>query len=244
MVKEGKGKKIEKMSLAWCESTKGRKGEEGKRRGGALYKCPKKLGGDMKKMKKKVAVLLALISICMIAMAGIVAVSASDEPVADVVYEPIANVTADVTLSQMNPDGTTTLVKTGNTSVTATSDENGTVNITIDGIQVSEDEPVADVALYKINSDGTTTLVKTGNTSVTVTQNEDGTVNIEVDGSSTTTVDTLKPSERIEASARVVYYEASAVNYPMGYQCRIRAYTSNMCVTGEAWAGHLRCYLC
>ena len=28
---------------------RGRKGEEGKRRGGALYKCPKKLGGDMKR---------------------------------------------------------------------------------------------------------------------------------------------------------------------------------------------------
>ena len=77
-----------------------------------------------------------------------------------------------------------------------------------------------------------------------MTLNEDGTVNIEVDGSSTTTVDTLKPSERIEASARSVYYEASAVNYPMGYQCRICAYTPNLCVTGETWAGHLRCYLC
>ena len=154
-------------------------------------------------MKKKVAVLLALISICLIAMAGIVAVSASDEPVADVVYEPIANVTADVTLSKINPDGTTTLVKTGITSVTATSDENGTVNITTDDIQVSEDEPVADVALYKINPDGTTTLVKIGNTSVTVTLNEDGTVNIEVDGSSTTTVDTLKPSESNENIKRI-----------------------------------------
>ena len=194
----------------------------------------------MEKMKKKTTVSLALISICLVGLAGIVAVSASDEPVADVVYEPIAG----VTLSKINPDGTTTLVKTGNTSVTVTSDENDTVNITIDGLQVSEDEPVAGVALYKINPDGTTTLVKTGNTSVTVTQNEDGTVNIEVDGSSTTTVDSLKPSERITASARAVYYEASAVNYPMGYQCRIRAYTSNMCVTGEAWAGHLRCYLC
>ncbi len=162
-------------------------------------------------MKKKVAVLLALISICLIAMAGIVAVGASDEPVATVVYEPIANVTADVTLSKINPDGTTTLVKTGNTSVTATSDENGTVNITIDGIQVSEDEPVADVVyepianvtLSKINPDGTTTLVKTGNTSVRVTLNEDDTVNIEVDGSSTTTVDSRKPSESNENIKRI-----------------------------------------
>jgi hypothetical protein len=117
-------------------------------------------------MKKKTAVLLALISICLIAMAGIVAVSASDEPVADVVYVPIADVVyvpiadvvyvpiADVTLSKMNPDGTTTLVKTGNTSIIATSDENGTVNI-------------------------------------------------EVDGSSTTTVDSLKPSESNETIKRI-----------------------------------------
>ncbi|NQE52788.1 hypothetical protein C5S29_04275, partial [ANME-1 cluster archaeon GoMg3.2] len=37
------------MSLAWCGSMRGRKGEEGRRRGGALYKCPKKLGGEKKK---------------------------------------------------------------------------------------------------------------------------------------------------------------------------------------------------
>jgi len=86
---------------------------------------PQKIRREYEKMKKKIAVLLALISICLIGTAGIVAVSASDEPVADVVYEPIAN----VTLSKINPDGTTTLVKTGNTSVAATSDENGTVNI-------------------------------------------------------------------------------------------------------------------
>jgi len=36
------------MFLAWCESKKGRKGKEGRRRGGALHKCPKKLGCDMK----------------------------------------------------------------------------------------------------------------------------------------------------------------------------------------------------
>ena len=36
MGKEGKSEKIENMSLAWCESMKGREGEEGRRRGGAL----------------------------------------------------------------------------------------------------------------------------------------------------------------------------------------------------------------
>jgi len=33
---KGEKEKTKKMSLAWCESTKGRKGEEGRRRGGAL----------------------------------------------------------------------------------------------------------------------------------------------------------------------------------------------------------------
>jgi hypothetical protein len=158
-------------------------------------------------MKKKVAVLLALISICLIGMSGIGAVSASDEPIADVVYEPIADVVyepiTDVTLSKINPDGTTTLVKTGNTSVTVTLNEDGTVNITTDGIQVSEDEPIADVASYKINPDGTTTLVKTGNTSIIATLVENGTVNIEVDGSSATIVDSLKPSESNENIKRI-----------------------------------------
>ena len=37
------------VSLAWCESMRGRKGEEGRRRGGALYKYPKNLGGDMER---------------------------------------------------------------------------------------------------------------------------------------------------------------------------------------------------
>jgi len=31
MGKEGKSKKIEKMSLAWCESMRGRKGKEAKK---------------------------------------------------------------------------------------------------------------------------------------------------------------------------------------------------------------------
>nr|CBH38633.1 hypothetical membrane protein [uncultured archaeon] len=53
------------------------------------------------KMKKKAAVLLALISISLIATAGIGAVSASDEPVGDVVYDPIA----DVALSKINLEG-------------------------------------------------------------------------------------------------------------------------------------------
>jgi hypothetical protein len=214
--------KLERVPLAWCESMRGRKGEEGKRRGGVLYKCQKKLGGDMEMMKKKTAVLLALISICLIAMAGIVAVSASDEPVADVVYEPIAN----VTLSKINPDGTTTLVKTGNTSVTATLNENGTVNITTDDIQASEDEPVADVALYKINPDGTTTLVKTGNTSIVATSDENGTVNIEVDGSSTISNETIKRiSVMVDFISGMIYagehqLKLAGIMHPEGYPRR------------------------
>ena len=54
------------MSLAWCESMKGRKGEEGKRRGGALYKCPKKLGGDMEKMKAKKILAMGIVAMLMI----------------------------------------------------------------------------------------------------------------------------------------------------------------------------------
>jgi len=36
MGKEEKSMDMKNMSLAWCESTKGRNGEEGRRRGGAL----------------------------------------------------------------------------------------------------------------------------------------------------------------------------------------------------------------
>ncbi|GEM_PF-3812223 len=40
---------MKNMFPAWCESTKGRKGEEERRRGGALEKYQKRLGGDMKR---------------------------------------------------------------------------------------------------------------------------------------------------------------------------------------------------
>ena len=51
-----------------------------------LIKIKGGIGRGKEGKSKKTAVLLALISICLIAMAGIVAVSVSDEPVADVIY--------------------------------------------------------------------------------------------------------------------------------------------------------------
>ena len=72
-------------------------------------------------MKKKATVLLALISVCLIVTAGIGAISASDEPVV------IA------TVSKINADGTTTVVKTfegsGPMVGTATVNEDGRINI-------------------------------------------------------------------------------------------------------------------
>ncbi len=85
----------------------------------------------MKKMKKKATVLLALISMCLIATAGIGAVSASDEASGGVI------------VGKINPDGTTTEVKTiegsGPMAVTATVNEDGSMNITDDNRRVSED---------------------------------------------------------------------------------------------------------
>ncbi len=82
-------------------------------------------------MKKKATVLLALISMCLIATAGIGAVSASDEASGGVI------------VGKINPDGTTTEVKTiegsGPMAVTATVNEDGSMNITDDNRRVSED---------------------------------------------------------------------------------------------------------
>ncbi len=75
-------------------------------------------------MKKKATVLLALISMCLIATAGIGAVSASDEASGGVI------------VGKINPDGTNTEVKTiegsGPMAVTATVNEDGSMNITDD----------------------------------------------------------------------------------------------------------------
>jgi len=47
--KGGKSVDMKKMSLVWCEPMKGRKGEEGRRRGGALKKGSEVKNGREKK---------------------------------------------------------------------------------------------------------------------------------------------------------------------------------------------------
>ena len=49
MGKEGKSKKIEKMSPAWCESMRGEKAKKEGAEEGRYINAPKKLGGDMKR---------------------------------------------------------------------------------------------------------------------------------------------------------------------------------------------------
>ncbi len=147
-------------------------------------------------MKKKATVLVALISVCLIATAGIGAISASDEPVGV------------VSVGKINPDGDLTVLGIFESSepidVTVTKDEDGSMNITKNGIRVPEDElcgsqgifyprpgpviasdddePAASVTVGIINPDGTTTPIKTfrgsGPIDLTLTRNEDGSMNI------------------------------------------------------------------
>jgi len=90
-------------------------------------------------MKKKTTVLLALISMCLIVTAGIGAVSASDETHGVV-----------IPVFKINPDGTTTVVETiegsGPTVVTVTPNEDGSMNITREDRQISEEEKIDDSA--------------------------------------------------------------------------------------------------
>ena len=79
-------------------------------------------------MKKKATVLLALISMCLIVTAGIGAVSACTT----------------TTVSKINPDGTTTVIETfegcSPMVVTVTQNEDGSINITKEDRQISEEE--------------------------------------------------------------------------------------------------------
>jgi len=90
-------------------------------------------------MKKKTTVLLALISMCLIVTDGIGAVSASDETHGVV-----------IPVFKINPDGTTTVVETiegsGPTVVTVTPNEDGSINITKEDRQISEEEKIDDSA--------------------------------------------------------------------------------------------------
>ena len=155
-------------------------------------------------MKKKTTVLLALISMCLIATAGIGAVSASDEP-SD---EPVGV----VSVGKINPDGSHTVLgifeSSEPTEGTVTRNEDGSTSITKNGIPVPEDElcdsldvppktlfyrpvpvmasdddePAVSATVGEISPDGTVTPIKTfrgsGPMSVIVTRNEDGSMNI------------------------------------------------------------------
>ncbi len=48
---EGKSEDMKNMSLAWCDPMKGRKGEVGRRRGGALKR---EVRGEMKGKRRRV----------------------------------------------------------------------------------------------------------------------------------------------------------------------------------------------
>jgi hypothetical protein len=91
------------------------------------------------KMKKKVTVLLALISMCLVVTAGIGAVSASNEAPSAV-----------IPVFKINPDGTTTVVETiegsSPTVVTVTPNEDGSPNITREDRNISEEEKIDDSA--------------------------------------------------------------------------------------------------
>ena len=80
----------------------------------------------MEKMNMKATILLALISMCLITTAGIGAVSASDEPVGDVVVTVYK-------INQTNPEAPSIPIKTfdgsGPMSVTVIGNEDGSANI-------------------------------------------------------------------------------------------------------------------
>jgi len=87
-------------------------------------------------MKKKTTVLLALISMCLIVTAGIGAVSACA-----------------ITVFKINPDGTTTVIETfegcSPMAVMVTQNEDGSINITREDRQISEEERRHSSNVYK-----------------------------------------------------------------------------------------------
>lgn len=163
-------------------------------------------------MKKKATVLLALISMCLVVTAGIGAVSASDEA-------PCTT----TTVSKINPDGTTTVIETfegcSPMVVTVTQNEDGSINITKEDRQISEEERYLSNA-YK---------------EIIITPETEFPVNIVNENFSLTAYvlkpyvkDVLKPYEKIDADWRWGYY-TTANNYSLG--------------TGaEAWDGRTYSY--
>jgi len=151
-------------------------------------------------MKKKATVLLALISMCLVVTAGIGAVSASDEA-------PCTT----TTVSKINPDGTTTVIETfegcGPMVVTVTQNEDGSINITKEDRQISEEERRHSSNVYK---------------GITITPETELPVNIVNENFSLTAYvlkpyvkDVLKPYEKIDADWREGYY-TTANNCSLG----------------------------
>jgi len=158
-------------------------------------------------MKKKATVLLALISMCLIVTAGIGAVSACTT----------------TTVSKINPDGTTTVIETfegcSPMVVMVTQNEDGSLNITKEDRQISEEERHLSNA-YK---------------EIIITPETELPVNIVNENFSLTAYvlkthvkDVLKPYVKIDKDWRRGYY-TTANNYSLG--------------TGaEAWDGRTNSY--
>ncbi len=85
-----------------------------------------------------------MISVCLIATAGIGAISASDEPLGG------------VTVGIINPEGATIPIKTFESSdpldVTMTKSKDGSMNISKNGIRISEDELNDSLSLDKADA--------------------------------------------------------------------------------------------
>jgi len=172
-------------------------------------------------MKKKATALAALISMCVIVTAGIGAVSASDEPVAG------------ITMYKINPDGTTTPIKTfegsGPMVVTATMNEDGSMDMTKEDRRISEDELCGGLGL-----DNCPNIHK-------VTPETELPVNIE-DENGGITAGILNPSEKIDASPMTTYYQACAWNNVIGWSCCAYSYNYNGGAGAEASDGYVSCW--
>jgi hypothetical protein len=175
-------------------------------------------------MKKKATILLALISMCLIATAGIGAITASDETLGS------------VTVSKTNLDGTTTVVETfegsGPMAVTATMNEDGNINITKEDKQrIFSNDAKNDVYITST----------TPETKIPMKIEEED-FGIIADSIENLSANTLMPSEKIDASGKALYYEAHATNHPMGYSCNAYSYSPEGSVLAEASSGYLHCH--
>ena len=130
--------------------------------------------------------MLALISMCLIVTAGIGAVSACA-----------------ITVFKINPDGTTTVIETfegcSPMAVMVTQNEDGSINITKEDRQISEEERRHSSNVYK---------------GITITPETELPLNI-VNENFSLTAYVLEPYEKIDADWRWGYY-TTANNYSLG----------------------------